>query len=250
LMSRSAFRTRFPQSRVYCTDETRRKCLSLMRATAQSVSVITTVLPTMEHDLRPVYHGATLSSFASIAMYPQPFVSFSLRTPSRMAESLHREQPRISLRSHMVINLLSASQAHLALRFSRQREDPFASTDFFLSPEGIPILHGCLGALSCTLVGSVPLGGYPGPDSPQRSGENTPLEQQTEGQVSELFVARVLRVEKETSPDQASTGDPPEEIDESLLPLVYHRQKYVTVDPAQSLTMPCTSTSNSNKSEA
>ena len=248
---RLAFRARFTHSLAHSTDETRKKCLSLMRATAQSVSVITAVLRTTEPDdaiLRPVYHGATLSSFTSIAMYPQPFVSFSLRTPSRMAESLHRDRPHISVKSHLVINLLSASQAHVALRFSLPREDPFASTEYFLSSEGIPILRGCLGAISCALVGSIPLGDT-GPESLLKSGENAPLEVQSEEQGSELFIARVLRVEKGYSSESISTGNPPKDFDEDTLPLVYHHQKYVTIDTTQRLMTPHTSPFNNNESK-
>ncbi|PPQ83243.1 hypothetical protein CVT26_014766 [Gymnopilus dilepis] len=36
----------------------------------------------------PLYHGATLSSFTSIAMDPYPLVCFALRVPSRMADGL------------------------------------------------------------------------------------------------------------------------------------------------------------------
>lgn len=243
---RLAFCTRLTHSLAYSADETRKKCLSLMRATAQSVSVITTVLRTTEPDdtnFRPVFHGATLSSFTSIAMYPQPLVSFSLRTPSRMAESLHRKRPHTSVKSHLVINLLSASQAHVALQFSRPRDNPFTSTEYFLSSEGIPILHGCLGALSCTLVGSIPLG-EPGPDLSLKSDETPPLERQSEEQGSELFVARVLRVEKGYSPESTSPGDPPDDFYKPTLPLVYHRQNYVTVDTTGHF---MTSSLNNNK---
>ena len=37
------------------------------------------------------YHGATLSSFSSIALEPEPLVSFSLRLPSRLADALRLE---------------------------------------------------------------------------------------------------------------------------------------------------------------
>lgn len=244
---RPAFCTRFTHIRARNTDEIRQGCLSLMRATAQSVSVITTLLPPMKADhAHSIYHGATLSSFTSIAMYPHPLVSFSLRTPSQLAESLHHDHSHVPVIPHMVINLLSATQAHLAVQFSRPREDPFASASYSLSPEGIPILQGCLGALSCTLVGSVSLGGT----SREPSGGDTPLQQQREEQGSELFVARVHRVEKGSSHETGSAEPPLEHFDQGRLPLVYYHQNYVTIDPARRLTASRTSPFDSNKPKA
>ena len=239
---RPAFYTGFTHIRAYSTDEIRQRCLALMRATAQSVSVITTVLPTIEADDAPVYHGATLSSFTSIAMYPQPLVSFSLRTPSRMAESLQRSKN--SVIPHMVINLLSATQAHLALQFSRPREHPFACVPYYLSLEGIPILRGCIGAFSCSLVRSVPLGDT----YPESSGGSIPAERHGEEQGSQLFVGRVHRVEAVSPPELMSMEDPPEDSEKGMLPLIYYRQKYVTVDLAHHLMLPGIPSSNNNDS--
>ncbi|KAF8585710.1 hypothetical protein K439DRAFT_1025626 [Ramaria rubella] len=235
-----ALGTRFARTRPYSTDETRKNCLSLMRATAQSVSVITTMLSTSpsqhgEGVIRPpTYHGATLSSFTSIAMYPHPFVSFALRTPSRMADSLEgiRFDNQEGRQAHLVINLLSASQADLALQFSRPRDDPFASTPYSLSSEGIPILRGCLGALSCTLVNSFPLRTI---NPTYSEGLNGDLERDPGDQESELFVAKVLRVESGLSPGTKFPREQPEEFENSMLPLVYHRQQFVTIDPTRRL---------------
>jgi hypothetical protein len=46
------------------------------------------------------YHGATLSSFSSIALQPEPLVSFSLRLPSRLAGALRLGQDTISRSIH------------------------------------------------------------------------------------------------------------------------------------------------------
>ncbi|KAF5316780.1 hypothetical protein D9619_006521 [Psilocybe cf. subviscida] len=126
------------------------------------------------------YHGATLSSFTSIAMDPYPIIAFALRIPSRMATSLSSlVAPSASSRtrtpssatppfsppplypSHMVINLLSASQASEAITFSRPdlHPTPFLNptnpngVKYTLSPDGLPVLRGAVGALSCKLVG-------------------------------------------------------------------------------------------------
>ncbi|KAF8507514.1 flavin reductase like domain-containing protein [Hysterangium stoloniferum] len=220
---RLVFRQVFVQIRSFSTEETRTKCLSLMRSTAQPVSVITTAVPpdrekssSVQHAM---FHGATLSSFTSIAMYPYPIVSFSLRTPSYMADVLrHYLNKATSSEAHMVINLLSALQAHLAVHFSQPRDDPFGSALHSLSAERLPILHGCLGALSCTLIKSIPLH----VSALQNHGSDTSSSTNDGVQSSELFLARVVRVEDTSHSRQAS--------EVSMLPLIYHQKQYVTID--------------------
>lgn len=89
------------------------------------------------------YHGATLSSFSSVALQPEPLISFSLRLPSRLAEALNTpgdasegSQPHIKApptstmdesvitgisKPYFSINILSGNQAcqSLAHRFSQ-----------------------------------------------------------------------------------------------------------------------------------
>ncbi|KIJ54744.1 hypothetical protein M422DRAFT_24649 [Sphaerobolus stellatus SS14] len=215
--------SRFIQTRAFSTDETRTRCIALMRATAQPVSVATTILPRSSEDTTaPEYHGATLSSFTSVAMYPYPIISFALRTPSRMADILrrHSQTKLCPPTPHLVINLLGSSMAHTAVHFSRPREDPFGSTAYFLSQEKIPILQDSLGALTCSLIRSIPLG------EPEDGVTHAP--DKLEGQGSELFLARVLRVEP---------GQPPgsQNGTENLLPLLYHHQRYGTIDLTNSV---------------
>jgi flavin reductase like protein len=107
------------------------------------------------------FHGATLSSFTSISMAPHNFVAFSLRVPSRMATTiadLSSAVPSPSSSVHMVINLLAAPQAHAAVVFSRSDLHPRPFEDpgiqWSLSRDGLPILHGSLGALSCRVIGA------------------------------------------------------------------------------------------------
>lgn len=190
----------------------------LLRDTAQPVAVITSNL-TLPGGAQLQHHGATLSSFTSIALDPYPVVSFSLRIPSRMAAAL--KNASASLTSHMVVNILSASQQSTAVRFSRPDlyPDPFSSTPYTLSEDGLPVLEGSLGALSCKLVkGSWPLHDLDFIEG--RSGEATLGVQESlegTGPASELFLARVVRVESL-----------PEEDDTRTLPLLYHRRTYAT----------------------
>ena len=229
---------------------------ALLRETAQPVAVVTSLMPIpKEHaSTQPAsssaqsssprsplptgsvttttttssFHGATLSSFTSISMAPHHLVAFSLRVPSRMAASLadlSSATQQFSSSAHMVINLLAAPQMHAAILFSRPDLHPRPFEDpgiqWSLSRDGLPMLHGCLGALSCRVVGA------PWPlnnlavlgDKPSSKVEGT----RDGGDIeSELFIAEVLRVED--VPQVVDVGDDTIR----TLPLVYHRRSYTT----------------------
>ena len=190
----------------------------LLRNVAQPVAVVTTFMRAGgdSESTNATFHGATLSSFTSIAMDPYPLISFALRIPSRMAISLDAaasdslQDP--SAPSHMVVNLLSAQQASIAIKFSRPdlHPQPFESVAYKLTEEGIPMLDGSLGALSCKLVsGAIPLHDL----DLLRNGDSRGAVLRKEDVASELFIARVLRVES---------------MSERTLPLVYYRRSYTT----------------------
>ncbi|CCM02600.1 uncharacterized protein FIBRA_04703 [Fibroporia radiculosa] len=215
---------RAPFSTNQSPDTIRRDLRALLRETAQPVAVVTSLMPGHEthanntHTSR--YHGATLSSFSSIALDPHPLIAFSLRIPSRMATSLKSAQAAPPVASHMVINILSAAQAAVAVRYSRPDLflDPFVSTSYALTEEGLPVLTGSLGALSCKLVAmSWPLHDLEALRT--RGGmEEQPWE--GDGVASELFIAQVTRVESLVP--QEGRDSP------SLSPLLYHRRGYTT----------------------
>ncbi|KAI0765998.1 flavin reductase like domain-containing protein [Irpex lacteus] len=255
---------------------------NLLRNTAQPVAVVTSLMPvwdpahasspstsssTSEDDgssgdnehMHAKFHGATLSSFSSIAMDPHPLIAFSLRIPSRMATTLKHaahpppspsslpsssssshihshshplsnnstSNPLQSLPTHLVINILSSSpsQSHLATLFSRPdlHPHPFASVPYRLTQEGLPVLDGVLGALSCRLVAaswplhdleSLRTGGGKGVEGKQWEGE---------GVASELFIGQVVRVEDVTG------GRREEGKEEPRTPLLYYQRRYTTV---------------------
>ena len=159
-------------------------------------------------------------------MDPYPLVAFALRIPSRMATSLkatHPEQP-----SHMVVNLLSEEQGSVAMKFSRPDiyTHPFTTVPYTLTEDGLPVITGSLGAMTCKLVSTaLPLhdlgylkeGGKVGKEVPESM-------QAREGvAVSELFIAEVTRVEN------VIVGDSTKAI--SRMPLLYYRRGYTTVAP-------------------
>ncbi|MBZ2207900.1 flavin reductase family protein [Massilia soli] len=98
-----------------------------------------TVITTRQAD--GSFRGLTASSFNSVSLEP-PLVLWSL---SEAANSM----PIFSGNSHYVINVLGADQAHLAQRFSRRTEDPFAGVDYALSRTGQPILQGASAWFEC-----------------------------------------------------------------------------------------------------
>ena len=196
----------------------------LFRNIAQPVAVVTSFMPD-DHD-RARFHGATLSSFTPIAMDPYPLVSFALRVPSRMAAALSSLSASSSAPAHMVVNLLSAHQSSTAVMFSRPdlHPAPFQSHDlpYWLSDEGLPVFKSVVGALSCKLVRKgIPLHdleylalGDPFASNP--SPEHVSLD--TGNVASELFIARVVRVES---------------VEEHLSPLAYYQRGYTTCPPTR-----------------
>ncbi|KIJ05597.1 hypothetical protein PAXINDRAFT_93251, partial [Paxillus involutus ATCC 200175] len=179
------------------------------------------------------YHGATLSSFSSIALDPLPLVAFSLRVPSRMASALRAraDKHEALTAAHLVINVLSAGQPHLAERFARPdlHPRPFEDSEvqWTTSEDGLPILSGALGALSCSLVGPpLPLTDLRWMGREPMSDGNAEVQELAGGGglASELFIARVLRVERVPPPEGDGSDD-----GLRTLPLLYHRRRYATV---------------------
>ncbi|TDL23726.1 hypothetical protein BD410DRAFT_786995 [Rickenella mellea] len=214
--------TTYPR-RLFSADASTKNALRvLLRETAQSVAVVTTILPTDASH----FHGATLSSFTSIAMDPHPLVAFSLRIPSRMAAALQLGNPRSEHTPNMVVNILSSSQSTTAVHFSRPDlyPEPFRLSPHILSKEGIPILAGSLGALSCNLIQCISLHGLRPQNLSKEANEDVDAaESREDGVLSELFIARVLRVESLEGHEPAQR-----------LPLLYHHRQYATAHPLES----------------
>ena len=188
----------------------------LMAHSVQNVAIVTTRMEEEAHEhggsTPPRYHGATISSFSSVAMHPYPTVAFSLRLPSRLAVTLRTAKNRHYCPPipHMTINFLSSLQAGLALKVSRPDlfPSPFSDTQFTLTKEGQPLLRNSLGTISCVVLRSFRLDFQ----EPQGFEEGT----------SEMFIARVVRIEQKK--DIELTGKDPN------APLVYYRRLYGTVD--------------------
>lgn len=210
------------------TDETMRDQLRfLLRKTSQPVAVVTSFMPSTASDNGHTYHGATLSSFTSIAMEPHPLIAFALRSPSRMATSLNAAN--LDAPSHMVVNLLEASQAPIAFLFSRPdlHQSPFDVAPYSLTEEGLPVLEGSLGAISCKLVSpGLPLHDLDFWENRTSAAPDAFPSPGARAGASQLFIARVLRVEKIKPSDNSRT------------PLIYYQQRYTTCQPADTSSVP------------
>lgn len=172
-------------------------------------------------------------------MAPHHLVAFSLRVPSRMGRTLAdlsaARATTATPSAHMVINLLAAPQMHAAILFSRPdlHPRPFDDPDiqWSLSPDGLPMLHGCLGALSCRVVGAP----WALNDLAALGDKLTYKADEMRNIVnvgdvgSELFIAQVMRVE-DVPPAEGAVNDTLR-----TLPLVYHRRGYTTTTDKLSL---------------
>lgn len=190
--------------------KTQQALKALMVEMAQPVAIVTTRLKpkSIGH-----LHGATISSLSSIAMDPHPLVAFSLKHPSRLADALRHafeSNDKNTTIPHFVINILSSKQAKLATMFSRPdlHPNPFKSTSLHFTSEGQPAFVRSMGRLLCAVSSTIPL--PPAQDSLRAPGS------------SELFIARVLRVETPKPHRRKSRVS-------TMRPLVYHKRKFGTI---------------------
>ena len=110
------------------------------------------------------YVGFTANSFGSVSLDP-PLVVWNLAARSTSLAVFEAAQ-RYS------VNVLSASQADLARRFSRPHADRFASVPYRLGWSDAPLIEGCIAWLECR------------PHARHRAGDHV------------LFVGEVVTVER------------------------------------------------------
>jgi flavin reductase (DIM6/NTAB) family NADH-FMN oxidoreductase RutF len=85
--------------------------------------------------------GLTANSFNSVSMSP-PLVLWSL---ARTANSL----PVFGSGTHYAINVLSAGQQDLAMRFATPGVDRWQGVEYVLGGSGAPLLQGCVASFEC-----------------------------------------------------------------------------------------------------
>lgn len=213
---------------------------SLMRASAQPVAVITTLISSRKDDntstissLESHAHGATLSSFSTVSLDP-PLLAFSLRTPSRMADALRANAQ--GDKANFVVNILSDKQEIEASGFSRGVKSfalsqdwdetveksyiddqhplstaPFHPSQYAQSSQGIavPVLSESIGALACSVISIISLR-----DPKKVSMSQVAALKSDRG--SELFIAKIHGVEADSRQSKR-------------LPMVYWNQQFKSV---------------------
>jgi flavin reductase (DIM6/NTAB) family NADH-FMN oxidoreductase RutF len=161
-------------------------------------------------------HGATVSSFVSIALSPAPLVAFALRLPSRLASHLNHASSSVGRRSNTPkpqavfrIHLLSQEQENLARAFARQpllpqKATPSSAASSVVTFAPFPkelfqeLEETSLGSLDCTVTGRVhltdPLPSAIGVQAESYAGSSD-LDSSFDASqaTSQLFIAKVLK---------------------------------------------------------
>ena len=120
---------------------------SAMGRFATGVAVVTT-----SHDGQP--HGMTVNSLTSVSLDP-PLLLVCLTTGARTTDA-------VVGRGRFVVNVLSARQGPLAMRFARRGEEHFAGldTDTTGTPHDMPVVPGALLHADCAVEQVVPAGDH------------------------------------------------------------------------------------------
>lgn len=96
--------------------------------------------------------GMTANSFASVSLEP-PLVLWSPSTTSARF-GVFRDAQRYA------IHVLCADQQEMAQSFARSGSHGFAQFDHVLSPQGVPLLSGCLARFECIQAACHPAGDH------------------------------------------------------------------------------------------
>lgn len=114
---------------------------------ATGVAVVTT-----HHDGHP--HGMTVNSLTSVSLDP-PLLLVCLTTGARTTDA-------VVARGRFVVNILSARQGSLAMRFARPGEEHFAGldTDTTGTAHSVPMVPGALLHADCAVDRVIPAGDH------------------------------------------------------------------------------------------
>jgi len=85
--------------------------------------------------------GMTITSFNSVSLDP-PLVLWSLARAARAVRLFEAAE-------FFSVSVLAEDQAALSDRFARQGNDKFAGLDLEQTPEGVPVLTGCVARFDC-----------------------------------------------------------------------------------------------------
>lgn len=88
--------------------------------------------------------GVTVNSFASLSLDP-PLILWSVQNDSDNAKSWE-------LATHYVMNVLSAEQKELSVRYSTRDNQNLRDNDFSISTTGNPLINDCLVSMECEIT--------------------------------------------------------------------------------------------------
>lgn len=112
---------------------------------ATGVTVVST------NDKKGAPYGMTASSFGSISLDP-PLVQWSITTESY-------SYPIFSSASNFAINILSVEQQNISDTFTKPI-DRFEHVSWESGIEGVPLIHGCLTWIECSLENEILCGDH------------------------------------------------------------------------------------------
>ncbi|MER5183311.1 flavin reductase family protein [Streptomyces sp. NPDC002896] len=90
-----------------------------------------------------VPHGMTVNSLTSVSLEP-PLLLVCLTTGARTTEA-------VTTAGKFAVNILSARQEHLALRFAKRGTDHFAGLDIVYGRHQVPVIPGAFAHLECAV---------------------------------------------------------------------------------------------------
>ncbi|MBL4837922.1 MAG: flavin reductase family protein [Kordiimonadaceae bacterium] len=108
-----------------------------------------TVVSTKDQQGAP--YGMTASSFGSISLDP-PLVQWSITTKSF-------SYPIFSAASTFAINILSTDQQNISDIFTKPI-DRFENVSWEIGMEGLPLIHGCLSWIECSVENQIVCGDH------------------------------------------------------------------------------------------
>lgn len=119
---------------------------SLMSCFATGVTVATTV----DADGKP--WGMTASAVTSVSLEP-PLLLICVDREAKFHAALHGG-------TGFALNVLAADQETLSRTFAGSLDDPFASADYRIGPDGFPLLAGVVAHIACSPWGTFEAGDH------------------------------------------------------------------------------------------
>jgi flavin reductase (DIM6/NTAB) family NADH-FMN oxidoreductase RutF len=97
-------------------------------------------------------HGLTVSSFTPVSIEP-PLILICIDHGCTFLQHFRAC-------SHFAVNILAKSQRDLSITFACKDEGRFEGVDWNVSPNGVPLLHGCIATFECQLAAVIEAGDH------------------------------------------------------------------------------------------